>query len=257
MRLFTKLTAGLCLLIVTPVASAAASDWQVDLAPYVWMSGIDGTVTVGGRSASFDWSFSDLVSDVDAAFMSMAAVRYKRFVVFAQYDYIQLDTNANIKTDASGNPLPAGAKVDGTIDTTIATGGVGWHFDIFKKHQLDLLLGVRRFSLDTKLTAPNNKVSADDDITDTIVILSPTFRLGEKWALKPILSYGIAGDSDTTYELQPQLHYLWSPSLTLAVGYRTLHYEEKSGQQGTPSRREFDGDLSGLMLGFGWRFQGK
>jgi hypothetical protein len=247
-------TACLALFLLPPVASAESLSVEVELAPYVWLAGIDGDVSAGGRSASFDRSFSDLISDVDAGFMSMGVVRYKRLVVFGQFDYIELSSDADLKADVGPDPLPTGAELDGQVDTTIATGGVGWHFDLFEKHELELLLGVRRLSLDMKLDSEDDSVSESEDITDTIVILSPTIHLSEKWLFKPILSYGIDGDSDTTYELQPQLHYRLSPDLTLGVGYRHLHYDVSSGQKNTVTYREFDGDFSGMLIGIAWRF---
>ena len=246
--------ASLALAALPAPTLAENSGFEVELAPYVWLAGIDGDVSAGGRSASFDQSFSDLVHKLDAGFMGMGVVRYKRLVVFGQFDYIELSSDADLKTDIGPDPLPEGIERDGTMDTTIATAGVGWHFSLFKKHELDLLLGARRLSLDLKLKDQGNSVSESDDITDTIVILSPTLHLSENWLLKPIVSYGIQGDSDTTYELQPQLHYRISPDLTLGLGYRRLHYDVSSGRKNTVTYREFDGDISGMMIGLAWRF---
>ena len=248
------LAACLVLSLLPPPARAESVSVEVELSPYVWLAGIDGDVSAGGRSASFDRSFSDLISEVDAGFMSMGVIRYGRLVVFGQYDYIELSSDADLKADVGPNPLPTGVELDGQVDTTIATGGVGWHFDLFGKHELDLLLGARRLSLDMKLDGEDDSVSESEDITDTIVILSPTIHLSERWLFKPILSYGIDGDSDTTYELQPQLHYRLSPDLTLGVGYRRLHYDVSSGQKNTATYREFDGDFSGMLIGIAWRF---
>ncbi len=252
----SRLMASLCLALAMLSAPVRAADGalEVELAPYVWLAGIDGDVSVGGRSASFDDSFSDLVHDLDAGLMGMGSVRYKRLVVFGQFDYIELSADADLKLDIGPDPLPDGLELDGQVDTTIATGGVGWHFDLFRKHELDLLLGVRRLSLDVKLDDPDSSVSESEDVTDTIVIVSPTIHLSDKWMLKPIMSYGVSGDSDTTYELQPQLHYRLSPRLTLGIAYRRLHYDVSSGQKNTVDYREFDGDLKGMLLGLAWRF---
>jgi len=249
-------TACLALAVLPPAEGAENASVEVELAPYIWLAGIDGDVSAGGRSAGFDQSFSDLISEVDAGFMGMGVVRYKRLVVFGQFDYIELSSDADLKVDIGPDPLPTGTKLDGQVDTTIATGALGWHFDIFGKHELELLLGARRLSLDMKLESEGNSVSESEDITDTIVVLSPTIHVSEKWMFKPILSYGIAGDSDTTYELQPQLHYRLSSDLTLGVAYRRLHYDVSSGQKNTVDYREFDGDISGMLIGVAWSFGG-
>jgi hypothetical protein len=246
--------ACLAMAVLPPSVSADNGSVQVELAPYIWLAGIDGDVTVDGRSASFDQSFSDLVHKLDAGAMGLGSIRYKRLVVFGQFDYIELSSDADLTADIRPDPLPIGIEMDGEVDTTIATVGLGWHFDIFEKHELDLLLGARRLGLDVKLKHQGDSVSETQNITDAIVILSPTFHLSDKWLFKPILSYGIGGDSDTTYELQPQMHYRLSPSLTLGVAYRRLHYEASSGQRNTVSYKEFDGDISGMLIGVAWRF---
>lgn len=252
---FCRLAAVCLSLTLLPLwASADDSAVQVELAPYVWLAGIDGDVTLDGRSASFDQSFSDLVHKLDAGAMGMGTIRYKRLVVFGQFDYIKLSSDADLTADIRTDPLPVGIELDGEVDTTIATVGLGWHFDIFRKHELDALLGARRLALDMKLKHQGDSVSESENITDAIVILSPTFHLSDKWLFKPIVSYGIAGDSDTTYELQPQLHYRLSPSLTLGVAYRRLHYKTNSGQKNTVDYKEFNGDISGMLIGVAWRF---
>lgn len=242
-------------------ANAGDSGVTVEIAPYAWLAGVDGTVTAGGRSVSFDKSFTDLVNDVDLAFMGLAAVRYNRFVLFGQFDYFQLDTNGQVKADNGPVPIQLGVKVDTTIDTAIKTVAAGYQFDIFGDHKLDVLLGGRQLDLKTKIDADGTvgamKVSEKDDVTDAIIMVSPVFHFGQRWEFRTLISYGIAGDSNDTYELQPQLHYRITPSVTAAVGYRKLHYKIDSGQKGTSTYSEFDGDMEGLMLGVGWTFGGK
>jgi hypothetical protein len=234
---------------------AADDGLVVELAPYAWLAGVDGSVTVGGLSADFDESFSDLVNDVDMGAMGFGVLRYRSLVAFGQFDYIDLEADAEVKADIGPNARPVGAKIDGEVELTIATVGAGYTFDLFDRHAVDVMLGVRSLQLDVSLDSGANKRSEDTDITDYIVMLSPLFNFGEKWQFRTILSYGFAGDSESTYELQPQLHYRMSRPLTLSVGYRKLHYEEESGQKGTLQRREFDGDIDGLMIGFSWTFK--
>jgi hypothetical protein len=50
------------------------------------------------------------------------------------------------------------------------------------------------------------------------------------------------------YELSPQFQYQFSDYFAARIGYRSLNYKTEDGS------REFDGDISGLMLGVGWTF---
>ena len=248
---------GAAVVLLAPPCLAKDASLEVELAPYAWLAGVDGDVSVAGRSASFDDSFSDLISDVDAGAMGMGAVRYGRLVVFGQFDYIDLSSDAEITGDLGPEGLPVGTKVDGDVETTIATGAVGWRFDLFRRHEVDLLLGVRRLDMDVRLKGERDSSSASDNITDTIIMVSPTFHLSGKWFVRALISYGIAGDSDTTWELQPHVHYRLTPRVTLGLGYRRLHYDISSGEKGTVQYQEFDADLHGLLFGVAWRIGGE
>lgn len=249
---------GCCLIagatLLSTNAFAAESGWRFGVAPYAWLSGVDATVSAGGRSASADLSFTDLISDVDMSFMGLGSIRYNRFVVFGQLDYVDLSNEADIKADIGPAPLPVGAEIDLEMETMILTLAAGYQFDIFGEHSLDVLIGMREFDLEIDLGISGNKVSEQEELRDAIIMLSPAFQLSEKWEFQALVSYGFAGDSDTTYELQPQLHYRIRPNLKAGFGYRKLYYDEKSGQKGTPGFREFDGDLNGFILGIAWAF---
>jgi hypothetical protein len=62
---------------------------NLELTPYFYAAGIDGEVSARGQTVNFDRSFSDIVSNIDAAFMGLAVISYDRFVFYAA-DYISL-----------------------------------------------------------------------------------------------------------------------------------------------------------------------
>jgi hypothetical protein len=212
---------------------------QLELTPYVWGAGIDGKVSAKGQTAHFDYSVSDLLSKVDAGFMGLAVASYDRIVVYVDYDYIGLSNDAETN---------AGAKIKVDIDTTIATYSAGYRFDTFGENTLDVMLGQRTLGLDETLKVPAQKIENDASLSDTIVMLRPSFRFAEHWRFNPTLSYGISGDSDTTYEMSPQIQWDSSKSLAVRFGYRTLFYE-------LGGRDRLDISLQGLFLGVGWVFQ--
>ncbi len=74
---------------------------NLELTPYFWAAGVDGTISARGQSVSFDQSFSDIISNVDAAFMGLAVLSYNRFVLYADYDYIASATTRRPRTACS------------------------------------------------------------------------------------------------------------------------------------------------------------
>ena len=220
---------------------------QLELTPYVWGAGIDGKVTAKGQTVHFDVSVSDLLSKVDAGFMGLAVGSYNRFVLYTDYVYVGLSNDAQT---GNGVLVPVNTKVDADLDTTINTYAVGYRFDTFGDNTLDVMVGARTLGVDESLQFPNVKVNNDASLTDTILMLRPSFRFAEKWRFNPTLSYGISGDSDTTYEMSPQIQWDFSNSFAARFGYRKLFYKEGG-------RDKLDISLQGLFVGVGWIFQSR
>ena len=63
----------------TPTSSP--EDWQVEVVPYLWGSGIDGPVGVGSRTADLDASFCNILSHLHFAAMGLADARRDKLVV--------------------------------------------------------------------------------------------------------------------------------------------------------------------------------
>jgi hypothetical protein len=224
---------------------------DLELTPYFWAAGIDGKAQVGMRRVHFNQNFSDLIQHVDAGFMVLGIVSYDRFVVYGDYDYIRLSSDGKIGRDLI---VPSGTKagVDGNLGLWTVAGG--YRFDTFGANTIDVMIGMRKLSLDNSLKALGTKVSNDSSLTDTIVMLRPSIRMTDHWRFNPTLSYGIAGDSDTTYELMPQLQYQFADSFALRFGYKRLYYKEVGGPKNTPRFELIDGSLAGFFVGVGWTF---
>lgn len=222
-----------------------------ELTPYIWAPGIDGKTQFGTRTVNFNQSASDLIEHVDAGYMVLGAVSYDRFVAYGDYDYIGLSVNGRIGRDLV---IPSGTRAQLDSDLEIWTLAGGYRFDAFAQNTIDVMLGVRTLSLDNQLKALGSKLSSDSSLTDTIVMLRPSFRINDRWRFNPTLSYGVGGDSNTTYELMPQLQYQFADSFALRFGYKRLYYKQDKHPANTPAFEEIDARLSGLFVGVGWVF---
>jgi hypothetical protein len=234
--LATLLTLG------TPVLSAQAADqWKFELTPYLWAAGIEGDVTVNGQSTNVDVSFSDMLDATNAVFAFLGVAQYGRLVLWAQVDFLSQDT------DEQDDP-PPNARLE--LDTTMTTLAVGYQFDGWSKGQtVDVLIGARQLALDATLTVNGvGTFQNDRDINDTVLVVRPSFPLSDRWRFNPTLSYG-SGDSESTYELQPQFQYQISKNWATRLGYRRLAYDIESD-----SGNEIDVTFSGFIIGFGGTF---
>ncbi len=216
-----------------------------ELTPYAWGAGIDGKLQVGGESVHFNRDFSDIWDNTDAAFMGLAVISYDRFVLYADYDYLSL---SNDERTRRGLIFPAGTKVSADTDLDVGTYGGGYRFDTFGKNTIDVLIGAQITNIDETLKAAGNQRENKESLTDTMLILRPSFQFAEHWRFNPTLAYGVSGDSDTTYSLMPQLQWQFADSFALRFGYKRLYYKFKN------NGNELDASFSGPFLGFGWTF---
>jgi outer membrane protein OmpA-like peptidoglycan-associated protein len=218
---------------------------NLELTPYFWAAGIDGQVSARGQEVNFDRDFSDLIENVDTAFMMLGVLSYNRFVLYADYDYLNLTDDAKTRR---GIVFPLGTKVNGEVDLTVGTYGAGYRFDTFGKNTIDVLVGAQLTDVETKLRVAGVHLDEKNNLTDTVIMLRPSFQISERWRFNPTLAYGVSGDSDTTYSMMPQFQYQFSDSFAARFGYKKLHYEFDEGGPNSEI------DLSGLFVGIGWTF---
>ena len=242
----TMLLALVALAVQSHADETRTEGLNLELTPYFWAIGVDGKTSARGQTVHFNRDFQDLIENVDTAFMGLAVLSYNRFVLYADYDYVTLSDDARTR---NGLIVPVGTKVKGELDPmTIGTYGGGYRFDTFGKNTIDILVGAQLTDLDTKLKVAGQTFEEKTSLTDTVIMLRPSFQFAEHWRFNPTFAYGVSGDSDTTYSMMPQLQYQFSESFAARFGYKKLHYEFDDGG---PNK---DIDLSGFFVGVGWTF---
>ncbi|WP_461481883.1 OmpA family protein [Porticoccus sp.] len=224
-----------------PATAAEEDTWKFEFTPYLWAAGLDADVTIANRSAEVDASFSDILDNLDMTAAFLATAQYNSWVTWLQVDYLDLST------DLSRGP------VSGSLESemTMSTFGFGYQFQGWTPGQtFDVLLGVRNLRLENKLKLDTlGDFSGDRNITDPVIIVRPSIQLSEHWRFNPTLSYGTGGDSERTYELQPQFQYQAWKNGAFRFGYRKVDYDIESNSGNT-----FDGAFEGPFIGFGMTF---
>ena len=177
---------ALALAIMGISSAAYASEqegWQFEFTPYIWGVAADGDLTARGQTAELDEDMSDAWDNVDEAFMALGVVSYNRLVMYLNYDYLNKSVDG---TSSRGNVFPLGTDIGAELDAQVMTGAIGYRFDTFgDKSFIDVMVGVRTLSMDTELKAGPLSRSHDNDTTDTIIMLRPSFQLSENWRFNP------------------------------------------------------------------------
>lgn len=240
----SKLSKVLAVLIAslafTNASAESNSEWKAEIVPYVWAAGLDADVNVGNRHADVDVGFSDLFDSVDMAGSFLTSIRKDRMVIWGQFDYVGLDTD---KLDNA----PARGRVESeTIFTTVA---LGYEFNgPFENSTIDVLAGLRYTGIDNEISFDGlGSAKGDKDLFDGVIVVRPYVPLTDTIAFNPTMSIG-TGDSEFTYELQPQLQFQINETLVARVGYRRLYYDINGDRTG------FQGSFHGFILGLGAQF---
>ncbi|HKQ82918.1 MAG TPA: OmpA family protein [Steroidobacteraceae bacterium] len=230
------------------IAQSSETPWDIELTPYIWAAGIDADVRLRGHDGKIDMSASDIVDQVDIGGSLLGVGRRGHFVTWTQLDYIATDTD---QLDSEDQPAGGNARFES--DLFFGTLAFGYQFgDMRERRSLDLLLGARYMKMDNELTVDGvGRFKKDRDLIDGVIIARPSFRISDRWRFNPTFSVG-AGDSNLTYELQPQIQFQITDSMAARFGYRRLYYDvDSNGKQ-----NKFDGSFQGLILGLGGTFGG-
>jgi outer membrane protein OmpA-like peptidoglycan-associated protein len=240
-----------CVAASCAVGSSAAfaqeSAWGFEITPYLWAGGIEGDVTVRGRTVDVDRGFDDLTDRLDAM-GSLLSVGYREhFAVWMQLDYVGTDTD---ELDPEDDILGGTARLES--DFVAATLGFGYRFgEPNGARNLDLLLGAKYLDVENELhLASLGRFERSESYLDPVIIARPSWRISERWRLNPTFSIGGGNDADLIWELQPQVQFQINDNLGLRFGYRNLYYDIETDD----GLNAFDGSYRGLVIGIGGTF---
>ena len=220
---------ALALLFLTPAiagaqpASPASDDWQFLLTPYLWGSGLSGTVGLAGRDADFELSAKDLIQSLDFGIMGNFEARRGRWSIGTDLVYTDLGKdvtfeNAPEVSDAQ-NP-----RLD--MSMTIIEADVGYQF----AKSLDVLAGIRGVSSSTSLGVDSGTLAeADASFVDPIVGLRFRRNLSEKFWVNlrgDVGGFGVG--SDFSWFVSAAGGIRVSKLISLDFGYRIWDFDYES-----------------------------
>lgn len=221
-----------------------AQDWSGQLTLYGWGAGIGGDFTPfrGVPTLSFDKSLSEILEDLDAAFFMTGLARRGDLVLFGDFSYT---------SSSRSGIVPPGLPASGKVTMRSLTLAAGKRFAARGGMTVDLMGGLRGWSLDGLVTAPvlGIRLAPEKRFVDPIVALRVNSPIAADWSLLGYFDLGGFGvGSDVTWQAAVTANYRVTDNLFLSFGYRHLHLDYSDG--GT----SFDGAMSGPVIGATWRF---
>ncbi len=210
------------------VAYEDTSGWTFTGAAYLWGAGIAGDVGVFGLPAQeVDFSFSDLLENLDFAFMGLGEARNGRFVVGMDMTYTKISASVD-------NPREGTFQIINSIDAVntawMVTGFAGYSLVHEDNFNLDLIGGARFWSVNTDFELNSSLEIVDgrtfDDGADWV---DPLAGVKMRFSLSDdiyVASWGMIGGfgvgSDLMWDVMAGAGYSFTEHFDVFAGYRAV-----------------------------------
>jgi len=234
-----------CATLAAVAPGTAAAESRGSFTPYLWMSAVDANVGVGPVDSSLDMSFSDILDDLDAAFIGHLEIGQGAWSGFADFIYMSMSPEAEI------GPVKFNTK----LKNRIAEAGAAYALSDSGSSRFELLGGVRYMSMETNISLPGAPAGGatvlDETLTDFFAGVRLANKLSDRWTLRMRADVG-TGSSDLVWHATAMLDYAFSRSLSGLIGYKVLDYDYEDGTGA--GRRKIDMTMDGpaLALTFSW-----
>lgn len=242
-----RLAASLALVLCVPTAAhaqagaAAADRWTVELTPYLWAAGLDGTTAAEGAGSEIDTDYKFFSLDnLDFALGTSVEARKGRWGMLYDAMYVEFsdafDRSPGSEVEVSGGVFDA-------IGSMTASNG----------RPLDLLFGVRYVGLKATVdVAPIPRATARESWLDPIVGVEYAHAFNERWDVAVRGDIGGFSISSRTSELATNVSAMFGwhirDKLTLRAGYRMLQMDFEGDDL------VLDATLQGYVFGASIRF---
>ena len=142
-RLNALAVAFAALLATAPAAAqddGSAGEWTGQVTPYLWGSGLGGTLTpfTGAPTVRIDKSFSEVLEDSDGAFFLSAYARRDRLVLLGDVSYAASSKEGRV---------PPGLPAEGRLRQSSLPLAAGWRVHEGERVAFDLLGGLRHWDV--------------------------------------------------------------------------------------------------------------
>ena len=246
----------------TAVMETPVEGWQFEITPYVWMTGMSGSVSPFRRAPTvhIDSSFSDILEELNIAGFANAWGTNGAYGAFGFYaDLMYVDTTANeasgpVTIPAYGITVPG---IDVSVDSKLFSGALFGAVRLAETEnfRLDALGGIRFAHLTTEVTATIPSVplgySAKSEFgwVDPALGFRMAYDAGDRVSLVGQADVGgFSVGSDLTWQAMATVNYRITKATALSFGYRymSIDYDDDG--------HVFDTVLQGPTVGLSFRF---
>src|SRR5215475_9406666 len=142
----------------TPVTIPSFHDdsWHVNISPYLWMAGMDGTVSVRGHTVKVEQSFSDIFENLKFGVMALTEIRRGRVGILTDLMWIRLGDEPALPVEG----FPIGVNVKTSLNTFTLTPELAYRIVGNQRGAIDFLIGGRYYHIGSEITATGGPAPA-------------------------------------------------------------------------------------------------
>jgi hypothetical protein len=205
-------------------AQSSSNEWQFAIAPYLWAAGMDGTMTIADREADIDVPFSDIIDNLDLAFMGHFDMRNERWMLASDLIFVDLEDSE----EQTNGTVTAGLKM------TLLEAWGGYRIS----PAVTLLAGARWVDMSASIRfigdrgIVENEADAGPSWIDPLIGIHVFAPLSDRWWFGghgDVGGFGVG--SELTWQVYADIGWKASDLISIILGYRALDidYEDGSG----------------------------
>jgi hypothetical protein len=231
----------------SPAAQAQTSGYKYQVTPYLFWTGINGTIGEQGRTANVDASFGNIVRHLNMVAMVYFDARFGRWRALVDNLYADV-------SDARATPGPLFSSVKVATKMWIVDPEAGYAIVRNEGKEVDVTAGARIWNLDNSVTLfrPNSALdrgSGTRNIADPVVGGRFYSDAGQRMfiiAKADVGGFGAAASTD--WQVFGAAGFKLNDRIVGSVGYRYLSLDYST------NNAIFDVHLNGVIVGLGFRF---
>jgi hypothetical protein len=208
-------------------AQETGAKWRITIAPYAWLTSLDGDIKIGGLKGKLDLNFSDVLENLSLAGMLLVDVQKGRWIVSANFVGARLEADAANTIKVTNDVINLGTAIAyQLVDHELRRSASGQPLSL----RLAPLAGARVTYLRAELDVdPGPTVDDSESWVDPLIGLRGDLELTERLALFAEADVGGFGiGSDLAWNAQLFLTYrtaVFGVATDLALGYRALRQD--------------------------------
>ena len=213
---------------------AVSDAWRFEVMPYLWGTGIQGTVNLNnGLAKSAEMSTGNVLSNLKSGGMIAAEAHKGNWGIMGDFISATLQNSGSVPVQTEEDSVTIGNKV--TVQQTILTGAFTYTLANTKDAYVDGLLGVRAIdvtatlSLNVEDTSLQRSISKKTSTVDPIIGAKGRYRIADSSWYVPF--YGDIGSgggaTNVTWQAMAGIGKTFNKVVDASLTYRALYYDMK------------------------------